>query len=155
MNAPLLEFDDFKLHFDTFDGCYQALDGVTLSVAPGEAGDRGRDRLRQVGHGQEACSDWCPARRRLAGGDLRYRGRSLLGLDEAAMRRIRGVEIAMIFQDPMTYLNPLFTIGDQMSAVIAAHDAGKPRGQRRDARSAAPMPPRCWPACTCPIPTRN
>ena len=37
MNAPLLEFDDFKLHFDTFDGCYQALDGVTLSVAPGEA----------------------------------------------------------------------------------------------------------------------
>ena len=40
----------------------------------------------------------------------------------------------MIFQDPMTYLNPLFTIGDQMSAVIAAHDAGKPRGQRRDAR---------------------
>ena len=70
----------------------------------------------------------------MAGGDLRYRGRSLLGLDEAAMRRIRGVEIAMIFQDPMTYLNPLFTIGDQMSAVIAAHDAGKPRGQRRDAR---------------------
>ena len=135
MNAPLLEFDDFKLHFDTFDGCYQALDGVTLSVAPGEA----LGIVGETGCGKSVTAKSVlglvpspPAR--MAGGDLRYRGRSLLGLDEAAMRRIRGVEIAMIFQDPMTYLNPLFTIGDQMSAVIAAHDAGKPRGQRRDAR---------------------
>ena len=135
MNAPLLEFDDFKLHFDTFDGCYQALDGVTLSVAPGEA----LGIVGETGCGKSVTAKSVlglmpspPAR--VAGGDLRYRGRSLLGLDEAAMRRIRGVEIAMIFQDPTTYLNPLFTIGDQMSAVIAAHDAGKPRGQRRDAR---------------------
>ena len=82
MNAPLLEFDDFK-HFDTFDGCYQALDGVTLSVAPGEA----LGIVGETGCGKSvtarACSDWCPARRRVAGGDLRYRGRSLLGLDEA------------------------------------------------------------------------
>ena len=64
MNAPLLEFDDFKLHFDTFDGCYQALDGVTLSVAPGEAlgivGETGCGKSVTA----KACSGWCPARRR-------------------------------------------------------------------------------------------
>ena len=115
MNAPLLEFDDFKLHFDTFDGCYQALDGVTPQRG---AGRSSWGIVGETGCGKSvtarACSGWCPARgARVAGGDLRYRGRSLLGLDEAAMRRIRGVEIAMIFQDPMTYLNPLFTIGDR------------------------------------------
>ncbi len=135
MTAPLLEFDDFRLHFDTFDGCYQALDGVTLSIAPGES----LGIVGETGCGKSVTAKSVlglvpspPAR--VAGGDLRYRGQSLLGLDEAAMRRIRGVEIAMIFQDPMTYLNPLFTIGDQMSAVIAAHDAAKPRAQRRSAR---------------------
>ncbi|MBO1014564.1 ABC transporter ATP-binding protein [Achromobacter sp. SD115] len=132
MDAPLLEFDDFRLHFDTFDGSYQALDGVTLSIAPGES----LGIVGETGCGKSVTAKSVlglvpspPAR--VVSGDLRYRGRSLLGIGEAAMRRIRGVEIAMIFQDPMTYLNPLFTIGDQMSAVIAAHDAGKPRGQRR------------------------
>ena len=84
MNAPLLEFDDFKLHFDTFDGCYQALDGVTLSVAPGEA----LGIVGETGCGKSVTAKSVlglvpspPAR--VAGGDLRYRGRSLLGLDEA------------------------------------------------------------------------
>jgi ABC-type dipeptide/oligopeptide/nickel transport system ATPase component len=132
MTAPLLEFDDFRLHFDTFDGSYQALDGVTLSLAPGES----LGIVGETGCGKSVTAKSVlglvpspPAR--VVSGDLRYRGQSLLGIGEAAMRRIRGVEIAMIFQDPMTYLNPLFTIGDQMSSVIAAHDAGKPRGQRR------------------------
>ncbi|CAB3860220.1 Oligopeptide transport ATP-binding protein OppD [Achromobacter anxifer] len=132
MTAPLLEFDDFRLHFDTFDGSYQALDGITLSLAPGES----LGIVGETGCGKSVTAKSVlglvpspPAR--VVSGDLRYRGQSLLGIGEAAMRRIRGVEIAMIFQDPMTYLNPLFTIGDQMSSVIAAHDAGKPRGQRR------------------------
>ncbi len=132
MTASLLEFDDFRLHFDTFDGSYQALDGVTLSLAPGES----LGIVGETGCGKSVTAKSVlglvpspPAR--VVSGDLRYRGQSLLGIGEAAMRRIRGVEIAMIFQDPMTYLNPLFTIGDQMSSVIAAHDAGKPRGQRR------------------------
>ncbi|WP_088143156.1 ABC transporter ATP-binding protein [Achromobacter xylosoxidans] len=132
MNAPLLEFDDFRLHFDTFDGSYQALDGVTLSIAAGES----LGIVGETGCGKSVTAKSVlglvpspPAR--IVSGDLRYRGQSLLGIGEAAMRRIRGVEISMIFQDPMTYLNPLFTIGDQMSAVIAAHDAGQPRSQRR------------------------
>ena len=134
MNAPLLEFDDFKLHFDTFDGCYQALDGVTLSVAPGEA----LGIVGETGCGKSVTAKsvlgQCPARRARGGRRPALSRPQPAGPGRSAMRRIRGVEIAMIFQDPMTYLNPLFTIGDQMSAVIAAHDAGKPRGQRRDAR---------------------
>ncbi|MCW5221600.1 ABC transporter ATP-binding protein [Verminephrobacter aporrectodeae subsp. tuberculatae] len=135
MAAPLLEFDDFRLHFDTFDGCYQALDGVTLSIAAGESlGIVGETGCGKSVTAKSVLGLVSSPSARIAGGDLRYRGQSLLGIGAAAMRRIRGVEIAMIFQDPMSCLNPLFTIGDQMSAVIAAHDASGPRGQRRSAR---------------------
>jgi ABC-type dipeptide/oligopeptide/nickel transport system ATPase component len=134
--APLLDFVDFKLHFDTFDGVYQALDGVTLAVAPGES----------VGIvGETGCGKSITAKSvlglvptppaRVAGGDVRFAGRSVLTLTPAEMRRLRGNEIAMIFQDPMTYLNPLFTVGQQMGSVLAAHDANAGGDARRRSRA--------------------
>ncbi len=55
---------------------------------------------------------------RTVGGSIRFEGRDLLGLDEAAMRKIRGNRIAMIFQEPMTSLNPVLTIGDQIAEAV-------------------------------------
>lgn len=120
--APLLQFQDFKLHFDTFDGVYQALDGVTLAIAPGES-------LGVVG--ETGCGKSITAKSvlglvpsppaRVVGGDIRFGDKSLLALTPAELQRLRGTEIAMIFQDPMTYLNPLFTVGQQMASVIVAH----------------------------------
>jgi oligopeptide/dipeptide ABC transporter ATP-binding protein len=136
--GPLLEFTDFKLHFDTFDGVYQALDGVTLTLAPGES-------LGVVG--ETGCGKSITAKSvlglvpsppaRIVGGDIRFDGKSLLDLAPAALRRLRGTEIAMIFQDPMTYLNPLFTVGQQMASVLAAHEknAGEPALGRRERRA--------------------
>jgi oligopeptide/dipeptide ABC transporter ATP-binding protein len=138
MTAPLLEFSDFKLVFDTFDGVYQALDGVTLTLAAGES-------LGVVG--ETGCGKSITAKSvlglvpsppaRVVGGDVRFQGRSLLELAPAEMRRLRGTEIAMIFQDPMTYLNPLFTVGQQMAAVLAAHEknAGEKARSRAERRA--------------------
>ena len=134
--SPLLEFIDYRLHFDTFDGCYQALDGVNLRIAPGES----LGVVGETGCGKSITAKSvlglvpCPPGRVL-GGDIRFEGESLLGLSDAQMRAIRGVKIAMIFQDPMTYLNPLFTIGQQIDGVIVAHEHDLPRDQRRDRKA--------------------
>ncbi len=131
MTTPLLEFDNYSLHFDTFDGTYQALDAVSLQIAAGES----LGIVGETGCGKSVTAKSvlglvpCPPGR-VVQGDIRFQGRSLLGLSEPDWRRIRGVQIAMIFQDPMTYLNPLFKIGHQMGSVIAAHESTS--AQRRD-----------------------
>src|SRR6266850_1932404 len=66
---------------------------------------------------------------RIAGGRVRFKDRDLMALSESEMRQVRGAEIALIFQEPMTALNPVFTIGDQIAETLTVHG----RGTRREA----------------------
>ena len=137
MTDPLLDIRDFRLHFDTFDGEHKALDGVNISVARGET----------VGIvGETGCGKSITAKSvlrllpsppaRVVSGEIRFQGRDLLTLPEAEIRRIRGIDIAMIFQDPMTYLNPVFTVGQQLVDVIMSHQAARPSAERLNRRAA-------------------
>ena len=135
----LLDVRDLRTHFFTEAGVIRAVDGVTLSIGEGETlaivGESGSGKsvtgltvMRLLGR--------TPAR--VVGGSVTYRGRDgrmrdLLELDERTMGDIRGNEIAMIFQDPMSSLNPVFTVGEQIAESIRFH-LGK---DRRDAQRRA------------------
>ncbi len=120
--APLLQVDDLRTHFFTVDGVTRAVDGVSFSVAAGETlgivGESG------CGKSVTALSilRLLPQRiGRIVGGRVAFEGRDLLQLDISAMRDIRGNRIAMIFQEPMTSLNPVLTIGEQISEAVRIH----------------------------------
>jgi len=124
---PLLEVEDLRTHFFTVDGITRAVDGVSFTVAPGETlgivGESG------CGKSVTALSilRLLPARiGRIVGGSVRFEGKDLLGLDIEAMREIRGNRIAMIFQEPMTSLNPVFTIGEQIAEAVRIHQGASP-----------------------------
>ena len=139
--VPLLSMEDFRLEFDTFDGVYRAIDGVSFDLAAGES----LGIVGETGCGKSVTAKSIlglvpapPAR--VVSGRIRYAGEDLLAAGEARLRALRGVEIAMIFQDPMTYLNPVFTIGQQLVDVILAHQRVRPpsgRLGRREAREHA------------------
>ena len=119
---PVLEIEELKAHFFTGSGVVRAVDGVSWSVRPGET-------LGIVG--ESGCGKSVTALSilrllpnppgRIVGGKVRFRGRDLLALSEEQMERIRGNEISMVFQEPMTSLNPLFTVGRQIAEAIAVH----------------------------------
>jgi peptide/nickel transport system ATP-binding protein len=137
MNAPgdpLLEIEDLVVEFRQGRGRVVANDHVSLTVRAGET-------LGIVGESGSGKSVLCRAVLRLLpsppamvrAGRLRFAGRDLMALDEAAMREVRGQDIAMIFQNPMTSLNPVWPIGDQVTEGLRHH-----RGMaRREARSRA------------------
>src|ERR1700745_3112891 len=114
----LLEVTDLKTEFLTDDGIVGAVDGVSFSV------DKGRT-LGIVGESGCGKSVTClslmglnPRRTTVTSGRALWKGRDLLGMSPRELRRIRGSEIAMIFQDPMTSLNPVLTIGHQVEEAI-------------------------------------
>jgi oligopeptide/dipeptide ABC transporter ATP-binding protein len=119
---PVLEIDDLRTHFFTQLGVIRAVDGVSWEVRAGET-------LGVVG--ESGCGKSVTALSvlrlvatppgRIVGGAVRFGGRNLLDLDEAAMEAIRGNEISMIFQEPMTSLNPLLTVGRQIAEAVALH----------------------------------
>jgi oligopeptide/dipeptide ABC transporter ATP-binding protein len=121
-NGSLLTIQDLQTHFFTGDGVVRAVDGVTLSVRPGET-------LGLVG--ESGCGKTVTALSilrlipdppgRIVGGTISFEGRDLLGLPEEEMRSIRGRAISMIFQEPMTSLNPVFTVGEQVAEGIRHH----------------------------------
>ena len=125
MNAatgPLLEVTNLKTHFYTRDGIVRAVDGVSLSVDPGETlavvGESGCGKsvtslsiLRLIASPPGKVVD----------GSIRFLGRELLALSEAEMRAVRGNDISMIFQEPMTSLNPVLTIGRQIAETLTLH----------------------------------
>jgi peptide/nickel transport system ATP-binding protein len=135
MPAPILTVDRLQTHFFTEDGVTRAVDGVSFTVDPGETlgivGESG------CGKSVTALSilGLLPAKiGRVVGGSVRFEERELLGLDEAAMRQIRGNRIAMIFQEPMTSLNPVHTIGDQIAEAVQIHQGlGKAEALKRAA----------------------
>lgn len=123
---PLLNIHDMSLVFDTFDGTYHAIDKVNLQLKPGEAlglvGETGcgKSVLTRAAFGLVPSP---PAR--IVNGSVRLSGRELLGLSDRELRQIRGREVAMIFQDPMTYLNPVFRVGTQLVDAIRAQSGGR------------------------------
>ena len=122
MAEALLEIRGLKTWFSTDDGMVRAVDGVSLHI----------DRGETVGVvGESGCGKTVTARSvlklidmppgRFEAGQILWRGRDLIPLDEAEMNKIRAREIAIIFQEPMTSLNPVYTVGDQIAEVIALH----------------------------------
>ena len=121
-SKPLLRVDNLKTHFHTRDGVVRAVDGVSFDVLPGET-------LAVVG--ESGCGKSVTAMSilrllpmppaRIVAGRIEFEGRNLLDLPEAEMRRIRGNAIAMIFQEPMTSLNPVLTIGRQIAEALVLH----------------------------------
>lgn len=120
--APLLKINNLKVHFDTDEGLVKSVDGVDLEIAQGTT-------LGLVGESGCGKSVTCLSILRLipsppgviAGGEIIYKGRDLLDLSEKEMEGIRGNDISMIFQEPMTSLNPVFTVGDQIKEAIMLH----------------------------------
>jgi peptide/nickel transport system ATP-binding protein len=120
--APLLEVRGLKTYFNTEDGEFRAVDGVSFSVAPG----RTLGIVGESGCGKSVTSlsimgliQTPPGR--IAGGEVLFEGRDLLKLPPAELRELRGNRIAMIFQEPMTSLNPAFTVGAQIIEAIQRH----------------------------------
>jgi len=122
-SGPLLEIRGLKTHFKTDDGIVQAVDGVDLAIHRGET----------VGVvGESGCGKTVTAMSVLklipmppgmiVAGEIRYQGRNLVPLDNAEMDRIRARDIAMVFQEPMTSLNPVYTIGEQIAESVRKHE---------------------------------
>ena len=120
--APALETIDLSVAFDTRDGPVMAVDGVSLRV---EAG-RTLGLVGESGCGKTvtalAAMGLIDPPGRIAGGEARVCGAPIAGLPEAELRRLRGGRAAMIFQEPMTALNPVMRVGDQIAEVSLLHD---------------------------------
>jgi oligopeptide transport system ATP-binding protein len=120
-DVPLLSVEDLRVRFWTSRGLVHAVNGISFDVRPGETlglvGESG------CGKSVTALSTMgiLPRAARIPSGSIKLEGRELIGLSERAWRRIRGKEIAMIFQDPMTSLNPVMTVGAQLRESIEEH----------------------------------
>src|SRR5271167_1377906 len=127
--SALLDVRDLHTEFRTGAGVVCAVDGVSYSVDPGETvaivGESGSGKSVSAMSILRLIPD-PPGR--ITGGEILFAGRDLMGLDETAMRQIRGGDIGMVFQEPMTSLNPGLTIGRQLTEGLEQH-----RGMQRDA----------------------
>ena len=127
---PMLVVEDLRTYFDLRGGLVKAVDGMSFTLAP-------RETLAIVG--ESGCGKSITALSlmrlvpdppgRIGGGSIRLEGRDLVALDEEAMRSVRGKDIAMIFQEPMTSLNPVITIGHQIAEAVLLHE----KATRQDA----------------------
>ncbi len=118
----LLEVTDLKVHFATDDGIVKAVDGVSYTVDAGQA----LGIVGESGSGKSVSSLTVMGLTRFASnarisGSVRFDGRDLLTASDEEMRRLRGNEVAMIFQDPLSSLHPFYRIGDQLVEAIQAH----------------------------------
>ena len=122
MTAPLLQVADLHVEFDTYGGTVQAVRGVSFKVDAGETlaivGESGCGKSVTV-QSLMGLTPMPPGR--ITAGSARLRGVEILGRTEIGGRDIRGREIGMIFQDPMTSLNPTMTIGDQIAETLEVH----------------------------------
>ncbi len=133
MADRLLEVKDLKVQFRTEDGIVHAVDGVSFEL------DRGQvlGIVGESGSGKSVTAmtllGLTRDRNTVFEGEVVYKGRDLLGLPESGLRDVRGNEIAMIFQDPMTSLNPVYKVGDQIVEAILTHESISKRDARRRA----------------------
>jgi peptide/nickel transport system ATP-binding protein len=131
---PLLSVENLTVQFRGDAGWVTAIDGVDFSVRPGEC----LGIVGESGSGKSVSTLsilrlHSPANTRYAAGVIRYGGRDLLTLPQRRLRQIRGGEIAMIFQDPMSSLNPVLTIADQIMEPLRQHQGLSARAARRQA----------------------
>jgi peptide/nickel transport system ATP-binding protein/oligopeptide transport system ATP-binding protein len=133
MAERLLEVEDLSVHFSTVDGTVRAVDGVSFELERGKVlgivGESGSGKsvtaMTLMGLTRDVNAHF--------GGEVRFKGRNLLELSESEMQGYRGAEIGMIFQDPMTSLNPVYRIGEQIVEAIQAHDKVDRRQAKRRA----------------------
>ena len=128
----LLKIDDLTIHFRTEDGDVQAVNGISLSVDPGKT----LGRVGETGAGKTTTAlgilRLVPEPGKILSGSIEYKGRDILQMSEKEVQDLRGNEISMIFQDPMTALNPVMTVGDQIAEVILRHqECTKAEAQKR------------------------
>ncbi|WP_265939829.1 ABC transporter ATP-binding protein [Bacillus thuringiensis] len=122
MSRAVVELKDLQTHFQTEEGTVKAVNHVSFAVREGETvcvvGESGCGKsvtaLSIMGLIAESGS--------VVGGDILYEGKSLLGMKEKELRSLRGNDIAMIFQEPMTSLNPVFTVGEQIVETLREHE---------------------------------
>jgi len=123
MTEPLLDIRGLKTHFKTDDGWVQAVDGVDLHIDPGETvcvvGESGSGKT-VTAHSVLKLTPMPPGK--IVAGQILWQGRDLVPLDAAAMSKVRAKEIAIVFQEPMTSLNPVYTVGDQIAEVVRLHE---------------------------------
>ena len=118
---PLLSVEELRVEFWTQRGTVHAVNGISFDIAPGET----LGIVGESGCGKSVTSlalmGILPRAGRITGGTAMFGDRDLFTLSDRELRRIRGRDIAMIFQDPMTSLNPVLTVDEQMIETIVAH----------------------------------
>ena len=138
-STPVLDVQGLQTHFFTHGGVVKAVDGVDLKVNAGEilglVGESGSGKSI-TGFSVIGLID---APGRVAGGSIRYLGEELVGASEARLQKLRGKEIAMIFQDPMMTLNPVLRVDTQMVEAIHAHEKVSAKAALARARDALAM----------------
>ncbi len=119
--SPILEVQDLRVGFATEDGMVSAVDGVSFSLRAGEV----LAIVGESGSGKSVTAQTLMGLTRSnnarISGAVRYRDRDLTELSDDELRKVRGANIAMVFQDPMTSLNPVYRVGDQIAEMIRAH----------------------------------
>ena len=119
--APILEVKDLRTHFDTDAGLIRAVDGVSFHVMPGETlgivGESGSGKSVTAFSIIKLLQD----QSRISGGSIVFRGRDIVTMSKDEVRGLRGDKIAMVFQDPMTSLNPVLRISDQLVEAMVIH----------------------------------
>ena len=135
MPAPLLEVRHLRVEFPTRRGTLVALDDISFDIAPGEIlGVVGESGAGKSLTGAAIIGLLDPPGR-IAGGEIRLDGRRIDNLPEEEMRKVRGRSIGAVFQDPLTSLNPLYTIGQQLVETIQTHlPVGAAEARRRARR---------------------
>jgi len=123
VSDAILQIEGLKTYFHTDDGIVKAVDDVTMSIGKGQT----LGVVGESGSGKSVTSltvmRLLPDRAaRIAGGSVSFMGRDLLGIPKSEMPDIRGKQIGMIFQEPMTSLNPVYRVGDQVAEAILRHD---------------------------------
>src|SRR3954464_4963809 len=130
-SGPLLEVKDLRVQFDTPDGVVKAVDGVSYSVDSGQA----LGIVGESGSGKSVSSLTVMGLTRFTNarieGEILFEGRDLLKAPDEDMRKLRGNEIAMIFQDPLSSLHPYYKVGKQLVEAIRAHNPGQSKSAAR------------------------
>ena len=134
MDQTILEVQDLRIHFELREGTVKALNGIDLVLKEG----RTLGLVGETGAGKTTLAKGIMGLTakpygKIKSGKILYEGKNLLEMDKKQLRRIRGEHISMIFQDPMTSLNPVMTVGDQIAEAIRNHD----KLSRRDAAKKA------------------
>jgi oligopeptide/dipeptide ABC transporter ATP-binding protein len=121
VSEPILNVEDLRVSFATEDGIVQAVGGVSFDLRQGEV----LAIVGESGSGKSVTAQTITGLTRATNaritGSVTYRGRELNGLDDDQLREVRGEQIAMVFQDPMSSLNPVYRVGDQIAEMIRAH----------------------------------